>query len=172
MSQDLPVKTTTRRRAFLKNAAAVFGVAALFGGIASPVLATDGEKKKKAKAKPKTVAAADKAASPAAAKKLILAKLPIKSGTENRKAFMKAARAVVAGTRAEPGNLGYELFLATARDKSASGPTYLMVEHWRDDAAIQAHFETSHFKEFMKTYGEVGGKATLVTYDIAAVKEG
>jgi len=44
-------------------------------------------------------------------------------------------------TLAEPGCLGYEVFEATPQPG-----TVLLLEHYRDDASLQAHRESAHYR--------------------------
>lgn len=54
-------------------------------------------------------------------------------------------RGMVAATRTEPGNRRYDLF----KSADASGATlFHLVEHYADQAAIAAHRETAHYKQY------------------------
>lgn len=51
---------------------------------------------------------------------------------------------LVAGSRAEAGNLSYDHF------QSLTDPNkYEIIEHWQDAQAVASHNETSHFKHFL-----------------------
>lgn len=52
---------------------------------------------------------------------------------------------LVAASRAESGNLAYSHFKKLNADNE-----YAIIEHWRDDAAIEAHNQTVHFQQFLK----------------------
>ena len=54
--------------------------------------------------------------------------------------FRTLAERLVEGSRAEAGNVTYDL--CVARDDAAS---FVMLEAWRDDAAIEAHNASPHF---------------------------
>lgn len=54
--------------------------------------------------------------------------------------FRALAVDLVEGSRAEDGNLTYDL--CVSRDDTAS---FVMLETWRDDAAIEAHNASAHF---------------------------
>ncbi|MDR2862824.1 MAG: antibiotic biosynthesis monooxygenase [Puniceicoccales bacterium] len=96
------------------------------------------------------------------AKKVIIAIIRAKKDSVQK--FQAAAKTVVAATRKEPGNVSY-VFLANPEDAQ----TFYFVEHWKDQAAIDAHFAAEHFKEFGKALGELGdGKPVITIYDIAA----
>jgi len=52
---------------------------------------------------------------------------------------------MVPATRAEPGNLRYDLYRST----DASGtPLFWLIEQYADDAAAAAHRETPHYQEY------------------------
>ena len=53
----------------------------------------------------------------------------------------RAALDCVAPTRAEPGNLAYDLTV-DAQDPSL----FVFVEHWDSQAALEAHRQTPHYK--------------------------
>ncbi len=74
-------------------------------------------------------------------KKIIGAKLQVKA--EKADEFVAAAKAVIAASRAEPGNISYTL-LQDAYDKT----TFFFFEEWKSQKAIDEHFATPHFKAF------------------------
>ncbi|SDV48431.1 putative quinol monooxygenase [Chitinasiproducens palmae] len=63
---------------------------------------------------------------------------------EHDAAFREALDAVVAGSVAEAGCERYEAH----RDPTQSG-RYLLVERWRDAAAVAQHNQTAHYKTFV-----------------------
>ncbi len=60
-----------------------------------------------------------------------------------REAFLKSIEneGLDADSRLEPGNLGYDYYLP----HGGNGDALLLVEHWRDEAALKAHAETPHY---------------------------
>ncbi|EAC3173428.1 antibiotic biosynthesis monooxygenase [Listeria monocytogenes] len=64
---------------------------------------------------------------------------------EQTKAFLQAAKEVIAASRAEAGNHGYELVQSTENET-----VFYMLEKWADMAAIQQHNDSEHFKKFQK----------------------
>ncbi|PHP52767.1 putative quinol monooxygenase [Actinomyces ruminis] len=54
--------------------------------------------------------------------------------------FTAKAIQLVAGSRAEPGNISYELLRARG-----DATTLTFLEAWADDAAIEAHNNSAHF---------------------------
>lgn len=60
-------------------------------------------------------------------------------------AFLTAAKALVAASKAEAGNVGYTLLKSTEHEHH-----YTMVEKWKDAAAVAAHNASPHFQTFVK----------------------
>ncbi|MGA1798845.1 putative quinol monooxygenase [Sphingomonas sp. 4RDLI-65] len=71
----------------------------------------------------------------------IIAFVTVKPGEED--AFTAAARICVAASRAEPGVLHYDLWRETEGDRR-----FVFNELYVDDAAVQAHMASDHFKAF------------------------
>ncbi|EED2630601.1 antibiotic biosynthesis monooxygenase [Listeria monocytogenes] len=69
----------------------------------------------------------------------------IKVKKEQTEAFLQAAKEVIAASRAEAGNYGYELVQSTENET-----VFYMLEKWADMAAIQQHNDSEHFKKFQK----------------------
>ncbi|EFS04646.1 YneC family protein [Listeria seeligeri FSL S4-171] len=65
--------------------------------------------------------------------------------TEQTEAFLQAVKEVIAATRAEAGNHGYELVQSTENET-----VYYMLEKWTDMDAVTKHNESEHFKNFQK----------------------
>jgi quinol monooxygenase YgiN len=63
--------------------------------------------------------------------------------------FLEVAKSLVAATHEEEGNLSYELY-----KQASNGSTYIMVEGWRDQAAVSAHNTSPHFTSFAAKAGE------------------
>jgi len=54
-------------------------------------------------------------------------------------------RAMVAATRSEPGCRRYDLLRAKGE---GGGPVFCLIEHYADEAAVQTHRESAHYKEY------------------------
>jgi quinol monooxygenase YgiN len=91
---------------------------------------------------------------------VIVATLTIKN--EADKADLEnALHAVVDGTRTEEGNISYVLH------QDVNNPlTYVIIEVWKSQDAINTHNETAHFKAFVEA---VGNKADLSVNTIKKV---
>jgi len=71
----------------------------------------------------------------------VVALVSVKPGEEE--AFTAAARICVAATRAEPGVLHYELWREAEGERR-----FVFNELYVDDAAVQAHMASDHYKAF------------------------
>lgn len=71
----------------------------------------------------------------------VVALVTVKPGDED--AFVAAARVCVAATRAEPGVLHYELWREAEGERR-----FVFNELYVDQAAVQAHMTSDHFKAF------------------------
>jgi quinol monooxygenase YgiN len=54
-------------------------------------------------------------------------------------------RGMIGNTRSEPGCKKYDFYRSTV---APSGTVFCLVERYADDAAIQAHRETAHYKDY------------------------
>lgn len=59
--------------------------------------------------------------------------------------FLEEIRSLVADSRAEEGNISYDLMKDTEKEN-----TYIMVEVWEDKKAVESHGKSSHFTAFIK----------------------
>jgi quinol monooxygenase YgiN len=81
------------------------------------------------------------AACPEKGKKVIVARITVKSGQES--AFIGIASRLVEATRQEEGNLFYALY------QSPTNPSeFIFYEEYKDEAAFQAHSSSAHFAVF------------------------
>lgn len=70
--------------------------------------------------------------------------------TEGSEDVVRGALAeLVAPTRAEEGCLSYELYASAADPR-----TFITVEHWRDQAAVDAHLQTPHIATAFQVAGD------------------
>ncbi|WP_125711019.1 putative quinol monooxygenase [Companilactobacillus zhongbaensis] len=56
---------------------------------------------------------------------------------------------LVQGSRSEAGNVSYGHYKKLGADDE-----YEIIEHWKDQAAVDSHNETPHFKEFLDHIGD------------------
>jgi len=74
-------------------------------------------------------------------KKTIVARAEVLAGKE--KEFMTAATALIEGTRAEAGNISYNLY------QNPFCPTlFIFYEEYKDEQAMAVHAASAHFKTF------------------------
>lgn len=71
----------------------------------------------------------------------VVAFVSVKPGQED--AFVAAARDCIAGSRAKPGVLRYDVWREVEGERR-----YVFDELYVDDAAVQAHMASGHFKAF------------------------
>jgi quinol monooxygenase YgiN len=69
-------------------------------------------------------------------------------------------RGMVGNTRQEPGCRRYDLYRGTA---APSGTMFCLIERYADEAAIQAHRETAHYKEYRAGIMDLLDRAIEVT---------
>lgn len=68
---------------------------------------------------------------------------------EHRDAVEKALREMVRHTRAEPGNLRYDLF-----QREGEGLAFELFELYADDAAVEAHRQSPHYQAYRAATGD------------------
>jgi len=74
---------------------------------------------------------------------IIHARLQVKKDQEQ--AFLEEAKILLSSTRAEKGNISYDLLKSTEQDCH-----YTMVELWEDLEATKAHNTSEHFTAFIQ----------------------
>lgn len=97
-------------------------------------------------------------------KKVIRAEVAIKP--EKVDAFIEATKSIIEQSRAEDGNISYTLYQSPV-DKTQ----FIFFEEWKDQAAIDFHFNTEHFKSFGSISEELRSAPTKITiYDVFSEK--
>jgi quinol monooxygenase YgiN len=76
---------------------------------------------------------------------LIIIHANIKVNSEHRETFLEEARLVTKPSQSESGNISYHYY-----EDPEEANSFIFVEKWKDEQAIQQHEETSHFKKFVK----------------------
>lgn len=100
-----------------------------------------------------------------AGKKVIGAKVTIKA--EKVKEFVAEAKTIIAASRAEPGCISYTLYQDPYKHT-----VFFFFEEWKDQAAIDAHFATPHFKAFgAKLQDLAAGPADITIYSTPSEKK-
>ena len=70
-------------------------------------------------------------------------------------------------SRAESGCLTYDFY-----QKQPEGSEFLFFEEWRDQAALDAHFATQHFADFVKALPElIEGAPRIRVYEVGQMRD-
>ena len=89
----------------------------------------------------------------------IVAKMTVKEGRQ--KEFIAAVREMVEKSSAEEGNVFYTLNADRANERR-----FAIIECWKDQAAIEAHNASEHFRTLRPGYASLcEGPAQLEIYD-------
>ncbi|GIP23096.1 putative quinol monooxygenase [Paenibacillus sp. J22TS3] len=75
---------------------------------------------------------------------MIIIHAEMKVNREAEAEFLESVQELIKSSRAEAGNVSYQLLKDTDQDN-----TYLMVEQWKDQEAVEAHNASSHFQAFV-----------------------
>ncbi|PLR81752.1 antibiotic biosynthesis monooxygenase [Bacillus sp. V33-4] len=67
-----------------------------------------------------------------------------------REKFLELSKLIIKNSQAEEGNISYQLY-----EEADQPNSFVMLEEWKDLAAIQFHGETDHFKNFMDETSEM-----------------
>ncbi|WP_078546164.1 putative quinol monooxygenase [Litchfieldia alkalitelluris] len=81
----------------------------------------------------------------------------IKIKPEYREEFLEKVRDLVKNSQAEEGNISYKLYEETTEQNA-----FVMLEEWKDKAAIEYHFQTPHFTEWGKISKDFYSEPTKV----------
>ncbi|MFY4776319.1 putative quinol monooxygenase [Metabacillus sp. RGM 3146] len=73
-----------------------------------------------------------------------------KMDPKHRNEFIEQAKLVTKGSQAEEGNISYNFY------EDAEKPnTFVFLEKWKDQTAINEHEETHHFKNFSEVINDL-----------------
>ncbi|MGG4343289.1 putative quinol monooxygenase [Paenibacillus lautus] len=75
---------------------------------------------------------------------MIIIHAEMKVNSELEAEFLEAVKELIEASRVEAGNVSYNLLKDTDKDD-----TYLMVEQWKDQEAVEAHNASTHFQAFV-----------------------
>ena len=96
--------------------------------------------------------------------KMIIARVYVKPGRESD--FISAAQVMIENSNKEEGCMGYMLY-----QDPYEKTNLIFVERYKNQAAVDAHFATSYFKEFGTITGDMTTKpAEIKILDIAGEK--
>jgi quinol monooxygenase YgiN len=85
----------------------------------------------------------------------VVAFITVKPGADE--AFAVAARTLVAGSRAEPGVLAYDLWREQQGDRR-----FVFNELYVDQAAVEAHMASTHFKAMGEASRDLAAAAPVI----------
>jgi quinol monooxygenase YgiN len=87
----------------------------------------------------------------------------IKVDPNQREEFLKHAEQVMKGSKAEEGCNSYHLYEDTLETN-----TFVMLEEWKNNAALEYHFKTDHYQVFKEaTGGMLVEPPRLAKYEVA-----
>ena len=90
---------------------------------------------------------------------------PVKS--ERRDDALGLMRRMAIASRAEPGCISYEFYIALSDPN-----TLLLFQEWESVDALQGHFDTDHMEEFLKVLPDVlDGEVTTRRYEVRSTSE-
>jgi quinol monooxygenase YgiN len=86
---------------------------------------------------------------------------------ERKSEILRLAATVAPPSRAEAGCITYNFY-----EQQPGASEFLFFEEWADQAALDAHFLTPHFKEFMKQFPElIQGPPHIRTYEVGKTRD-
>ncbi|NBI30865.1 putative quinol monooxygenase [Chengkuizengella marina] len=86
---------------------------------------------------------------------------------EKEQAFLKEVQSLIKDSRAESGNISYQLLKDTEKEN-----VYMMVEEWKDFDAVQSHNSSKHFISFVGKSNEyLKSPLDVKVYDANLIKK-
>jgi quinol monooxygenase YgiN len=85
---------------------------------------------------------------------------------DRRDDIMRIVSAVVPPSKAEAGCISYDV-----HERLHGGDEYLFFEEWSDQAALDLHFQTAHFQEFISRFTPLLEAPPMVrVYEVAEAR--
>jgi quinol monooxygenase YgiN len=86
---------------------------------------------------------------------------------EKQAELIQLAQGMFEPSRAEPGCISYEFYEDTQGDH-----TFVFVESWKNQEALDQHFQTAYFKRFMAQFSDmIIGKPVIKVFEVASEKQ-
>jgi quinol monooxygenase YgiN len=86
---------------------------------------------------------------------------------ERRNEILRLTAIVAPPSRAEAGCITYNFY-----EQQPSANEFLFFEEWADQAALDAHFQTPHFNDFMKQFPDlIQGAPHIRTYAVGSTHD-
>ncbi len=91
----------------------------------------------------------------------------VASDSERREDLIRVAQAVARASRQEEGCISYRIYQDTETENS-----FVFVEEWADEEALQRHFHTPHIAEFMRALpATLAGVPEVKFHTVASTKD-
>jgi quinol monooxygenase YgiN len=86
---------------------------------------------------------------------------------ERRNEILRLAASVAPPSRAEGGCITYNFY-----EQMPGANEFLFFEEWADQAALDLHFQTPHFLNFMKQFPElIQGVSHIRVYEVGTMRD-
>jgi quinol monooxygenase YgiN len=86
---------------------------------------------------------------------------------ERRGGIISLAATVAKPSRAEAGCISYDFY-----EQQPTSNEFLFFEEWTDEAALDLHFQTSHFKKFMEQFPDlIQGPPIIRVYEVGKSRD-
>ena len=86
---------------------------------------------------------------------------------EQRGGLISLAATVAKPSRAESGCISYNFY-----EQQPTSNEFLFFEEWADQAALDSHFQTAHFKKFAEQLPElIQGKPLIRIYEVSTASD-
>lgn len=97
---------------------------------------------------------------------LIVVAGQVKVKPERKEDFIALAQSLIAPSRAEVGVLSYSFYKDETQDN-----VFIFFEEWKNQAALDEHFQTSYFKEFCEKSPDLFIETPLIKiYQVGSFK--
>lgn len=108
----------------------------------------------------------EKTCTETSANKQMIITASVKVKPEKVATFIEKTKELIAQSRAESGNISYTLY-----QNPTDSCQFIFFEEWKDQAAIDFHFNTPHFKEFGPVSDDCSQEpAQIKIYEAVVVK--
>ncbi|WP_246828980.1 putative quinol monooxygenase [Synechococcus sp. PCC 7502] len=97
---------------------------------------------------------------------LIVVAGQVKVKPEKEKEFISFSESLISPSRAEAGAISYSFYKDGTQDN-----VYIFYEEWKNQAALDYHFQTPYFKEFVKKAPDLLAEPPVIKiYHVASLK--
>jgi len=97
---------------------------------------------------------------------LVIVAGKVKVKPEKEKEFIDFSESLIAPSRAETGAISYSFYKDETQDN-----VFIFYEEWKNQAALDYHFQTSYFKEFVKKAPDLLAEPPVIKiFHVASLK--